>query len=67
MVTVPKMSRCLLIAKIALLLNVLFINSILSFSSCILQNVPQASSVIFYNESLIYNVCASGWKQIMIL
>lgn len=63
----PKMSRCLLSAKTALLLNVLFINSILSFSSCILQNVPQASSVIFYKESLIYNVCASGWKQIMIL
>lgn len=61
------MSRCLSIAKIALLLNVLFINSILlSFSSRILQNMPQASRD-FYKESLIYNICASGRKQISIL
>lgn len=46
------MSRCLSIAKFALLLNVLFINSILSFSSCILQNVPQASYVIFIRKVL---------------
>lgn len=64
----PKMSRCLSIAKIALLLSVLFINStLLSFSSHILQNMPLASHVIFYKESLIYNIHATGQKQISIL
>lgn len=61
------MSRCVSVAKIALLSNVLFINSIsLSFSISVLQNMPQASRD-FYKGSLIYSIRASGQKQISIL
>lgn len=61
----PQMSRYLSIAKIALLLNVLFVNDV--FFQLHFTKYATSISCDFYKETIIYNILASGQKQIAIL